>query len=193
MAGAKVKALPSERSTRVREVNAIGRARARLRGGTAVLGYPPMHSPSPRSLVLVIALAATLYLVGNARVALWDRDEPRYAQTSRQMLQGGDWVVPRFLDKVRTAKPVFIYWCQASAMSVLGADGDTGVFAARLPSAVAMTLVLAVVAAALWRAFGPAHAFWATLVLATSALVAWSAKSSTTDAVLLLGVTVAQL
>ena len=152
-----------------------------------------MHSPSPRSLVLVIALAATLYLVGNARVALWDRDEPRYAQTSRQMLHGGDWVVPRFLDKVRTAKPVFIYWCQASAMSVLGADGDAGVFAARLPSAVAMTLVLCIVAGALWRGFGPAHTFWAALVLATSALVVWSAKSCTTDAVLLLGVTAAQL
>lgn len=148
---------------------------------------------SARSLVLLIALAAVLYVVGNARVSLWDRDEPRYAQTSRQMLASGDSVVPRYLDKVRTAKPVFIYWCQASAMAVLGADGGAGVFAARLPSAVAMTGVLALVAAALWRSAGPAHAFWATLVLATSALVVWSAKACTTDAVLLAGVTVAQL
>jgi 4-amino-4-deoxy-L-arabinose transferase-like glycosyltransferase len=152
-----------------------------------------MRSPSPRSLVLLIALAATLYLVGNGRVSLWDRDEPRYAQTSRQMLEGGDWVVPRFLDKVRTAKPVFIYWCQASAMALLGKDGDAGVFAARLPSALSMTLVLAITAVALRRSFGPAHAFWATLVLATSALVVWSAKACTTDAVLLLGITAAQV
>lgn len=152
-----------------------------------------MWSPSPRSLVLLIALAAAVYLVGNARVSLWDRDEPRYAQTSRQMLDSGDWVVPRYLDKVRTAKPVFIYWCQAASMSLLGREGDAGVFAARLPSAVAMAGVLVLVAAALWRSVGPAHAFWATLVLATSALVVWSAKACTTDAVLLVGITAAQL
>src|ERR1043165_3553701 len=82
-------------------------------------------------LVLIIAAALGVYLAGNGRVSLWDRDEPRYAQTSRQMLQSGDWVVPRLLDKVRTAKPVFIYWCQASAMKLFGDQGNTGVFAAR--------------------------------------------------------------
>ena len=153
-----------------------------------------MFSPPPRRLlVAVILTAAGLYLVGNARVSLWDRDEPRYAQTSRQMLQSGDWVVPRFLDKVRTAKPVFIYWCQAAAMSIFGDEGDRGVFAARLPSAVAMTLVLAVVAVAVSRGISREHAFWTVFILATSALVVWSAKACTTDAVLLVGITVAQL
>ena len=62
---------------------------------------------------LVIIAAGALYLIGNDRVGLWDRDEPRYAQTSKQMLlsEPADWVVPRLLDKVRTAKPIFIYWC----------------------------------------------------------------------------------
>ena len=54
-------------------------------------------------LALIILAAAGVYLVGNGAVALWDRDEPRYAQTSRQMLQSGDWVVPHYLDNVRTA------------------------------------------------------------------------------------------
>src|SRR5688572_6730627 len=96
---------------------------------------PPRPSPPPilTRLVLGLAGAAALYLVGNGSVGLWDRDEPRYAQTSRQMLLGGDWVVPRLYDEVRTAKPVFIYWCQAAAMRWLG---DTA-FAARLPSVVA--------------------------------------------------------
>src|SRR4051812_43561148 len=97
---------------------------------------------SVRNITLIIVCAAALYLLGNGSVSLWDRDEPRYAQTSRQMLQSGDWVVPHYLDKVRTAKPVFIYWCQATSMRVFGDQGDAGVFAARFPSAVAMTLVL---------------------------------------------------
>jgi 4-amino-4-deoxy-L-arabinose transferase-like glycosyltransferase len=38
----------------------------------------------------LILIAATVYLVGNGRTQLFDRDEPRYAQNSRQMLQSGD-------------------------------------------------------------------------------------------------------
>src|SRR5690348_5690780 len=75
----------------------------------------------PRLLLLLIIVASGgLYLLGNNSVALWDRDEPRYAQTSRQMLQSGDWVVPHYLDNIRTAKPALIYWCQASAMKLFG-------------------------------------------------------------------------
>jgi 4-amino-4-deoxy-L-arabinose transferase-like glycosyltransferase len=148
---------------------------------------------TPRNLVLIIVSAAAVYLIGNAGVSLWDRDEPRYAQTSRQMLRSGDWVVPRFLDKVRTAKPVFIYWCQAASMAVLGDQGNRGVFAARLPSVLAMTAVLIILAVVLWKNVGPDHTFWTVLILASSALVVWSAKACTTDAVLLLGITVAQL
>lgn len=152
-----------------------------------------MSFAAPRHLVAVIALAAVLYLLGNGRVSLWDRDEPRYAQTSRQMLQNGDWIVPRFLDDVRTAKPVFIYWCQAAAMAVVGDAGGAGVFAARLPSAVSMVAVLAILAFVLTRHAGRERAFWTVFILATSGLVLWSAKACTTDAVLLVGVTVSQL
>ena len=86
----------------------------------------------------VILAAAVVYLAGNGAVALWDRDEPRNAQASRQMLRSGDWVVPRLYDEPRTAKPPMVNWLQASAMALLG----EGAFAARLPSAVAMVLTL---------------------------------------------------
>src|ERR1700759_3403822 len=89
-------------------------------------------------IILTIAARCAVCLAGNARVSLWDRDEPRYAQTSRQMLQSGDWVVPHYLDLVRTAKPALIYWCQASAMEIFGDNA----FAARFPSAVATFLLL---------------------------------------------------
>jgi 4-amino-4-deoxy-L-arabinose transferase-like glycosyltransferase len=141
-------------------------------------------------LFLIILAAAAVYLIGNDRVALWDRDEPRNAQASRQMLQSGDWVVPRFLDKIRTAKPPFSYWMQASAMKVLGDN----TFAARLPSAVSMTLALIVLGVALSRYVDGERAVWTVLVLASSAIViAWSAKTSLTDANLLLWITIAQI
>jgi 4-amino-4-deoxy-L-arabinose transferase-like glycosyltransferase len=140
-------------------------------------------------LVLLMLAAAGLYLVGNGGDALWDRDEPRYAQTSRQMLAGGDWVVPHYLDLVRTAKPVFIYWCQASAMAVFGDNS----FAARLPSAVAIVLLLALLAIVLWKPIGPQRTLWTVFILASSALVVVEAKFCITDAVLLLWITIAQM
>jgi 4-amino-4-deoxy-L-arabinose transferase-like glycosyltransferase len=139
-------------------------------------------------IILIILGCAAVYLAGNARVSLWDRDEPRYAQTSRQMLQSGDWVVPHLLDKIRTAKPIFIYWCQASAMKIFGGNE----FAARFPSALAMTLALVVLAIAISRTVGPSRAMWTIFVLGTSALAIAAAKMCLTDGVLLFFVTSAQ-
>lgn len=143
-------------------------------------------------MALIILAAAGLYLIGNDRVGLWDRDEPRYAQTSKQMLQSDppNWVVPYYIDQPRTAKPIFIYWCQAVSMWLLG---QTNEFAARLPSAVAMILTLIIFGAVLHRYIGPQRATWTVLILATSGLAIAAAKMCITDAVLLLWVTIAQI
>lgn len=148
---------------------------------------------NPRAMrwifISILSAAAVVYLLGNGSVQLWDRDEPRYAQTSRQMLDSGDWVVPRFLDTVRTAKPVLIYWCQASAMAVFGDNA----FAARFPSVVAMLATLAILALAIWREAGANRALWTVFVFAFCGLAIASAKMSLTDAVLLLFITAGQL
>ena len=144
-------------------------------------------------LALLVVAASAVYLVGNGTTALWDRDEPRYAETSRQMLQSGDWVVPHFLDLPRTAKPALIYWCQATAMAVFGDAGAAANFAARLPSAVAITVLLIAGSAVLWRRLGPRQTLWTAFVFATSGLTIAAAKMCITDAVLLLWVTAAQL
>lgn len=138
---------------------------------------------------VVILLCGALYLLGNARVQLWDRDEPRYAQASRQMLQSGDWVVPQLLDQPRINKPPLVYWCQAACMAVLGDNA----FAARLPSVIAMLLTLGLLAVAVTRLADEERGFWTVLVFGTSGLVVMAAKMCLTDAVLLLFVTISQL
>src|SRR3954466_256217 len=108
-------------------------------------------------IALTIAGAFLTYLAGNGATSLFDRDEPRYAQCSREMIQGSpehpgaDYIVPRHLGELRYAKPAGIYWCQAAAMKMFGNAGSAGVFAARLPSAVAMPITLMLVALAVWR------------------------------------------
>ena len=102
------------------------------------------------------------------------------------MLQSGDWVVPRLYDNIRAAKPPGIYWCQATAMKLLGDNA----FAARLPSAIAA--ILTALLLALWarREAGPRHAVWSAFVLASSLLMLFAGKSSMTDVVLLLCIAV---
>jgi 4-amino-4-deoxy-L-arabinose transferase-like glycosyltransferase len=139
-------------------------------------------------IMVTLAAALAVYLAGNGRVGLWDRDEPRYAQASRQMLQSGDWVTPRFLDAWRAKKPPLIYWCQATSMSILG---DTAA-AARLPSVIAIELTAILIAIGLGRCVGPARAAWTVLIFCTSALVVAAAKMSITDAVQLLWIVICQ-
>jgi 4-amino-4-deoxy-L-arabinose transferase-like glycosyltransferase len=145
--------------------------------------------PRPANpLLWIIAAAAVLYLLGNAAMPLWDRDEPRYAECSREMLQSGDWVVPRYLGGLRTHKPPLIYWCQAAAMSVLGPTGA----AARFPSALAVTVTAALLAWFVRHNADQDHAIFAVLVFCTCPLTIAAAKLALTDAMLLLFICIGQ-
>ena len=69
-----------------------------------------------------------------ALLPLLDRDEPRFAEASREMLQSGNYVVPTFNGAPRYAKPPLIYWCQTLSFSIFGENA----LAARLPSLLAV-------------------------------------------------------
>jgi 4-amino-4-deoxy-L-arabinose transferase-like glycosyltransferase len=144
-------------------------------------------------LAILIFLAGVVYLIGNTRVSLWDRDEPRYAMASRWMLKSGDWVVPHIgwgVDPTepRTAKPPMVYWLQATAMKFFGPTA----FAARLPSSVAMVLTLVLLAGVLAKFF-PEHAFWTVLILGSSVLFIVAAKMCIIDSILLFWVMLCQI
>jgi len=83
----------------------------------------------PQRAILLLSLV--LLLAGNWILPLTDRDETRFAEASREMLQRSDFVVPWFNGAWRFDKPVLIYWCQSASYRVFGENP----FAARLPSA----------------------------------------------------------
>jgi 4-amino-4-deoxy-L-arabinose transferase-like glycosyltransferase len=85
-----------------------------------------------RGLLVFLAVLA-LSMPQAALLPLLDRDEPRFAEASREMLQSGDYVVPMFNHAPRYAKPPLIYWCQTISFRLLGQNA----FAARLPSLIA--------------------------------------------------------
>src|SRR5437763_14015378 len=100
-----------------------------------------------RPCALLAALCFALYLPGIAAIPPLDRDEARFAQASRQMLQTGDFLRIRFQDEARNKKPAGIYWLQAAAVSVFSTPQATAIWPYRLPSLLgAMAAVLSVFA-----------------------------------------------
>ena len=74
----------------------------------------------------VSILGLLLLLAGDWSLPLIDRDEPRFAEASREMIARGDFVVPHFNDDYRFDKPPMIYWCQTAAYAALGENAFGG-------------------------------------------------------------------
>ena len=62
-----------------------------------------------------------LFLPGFFTIPPIDRDEARFAQATKQMVESGDYVDIRFQDDVRYKKPVGIYWLQSAAVETASA------------------------------------------------------------------------
>ncbi len=92
-------------------------------------------TPCAGTLAL-IALCCALYLPGIASLPVTDRDEPRFAQATKQMLETGDFVDIRFQDVARHKKPVGIYWLQSIAVTAAKQAGASlsDIWAYRIPS-----------------------------------------------------------
>ena len=86
-----------------------------LRLGDRVLSFGAASHLRACLLLLLIGLAS--FLPGLASLQPMDRDEPRFAQASKQMLETGDLVDIRFQAEARHKKPVGIYWAQAAAVA----------------------------------------------------------------------------
>jgi len=142
-------------------------------------------------LVLLLAYTLLAFVPGVGSVPPIDRDEPRYTQASKQMLESGDYVDIRFQDEPRYKKPIGIYWLQALAVGVTGDPGSIRSY--RIPSFVGAWLAVLLTFELGRRMFDPATGFLAASLLATSVLVAVEATLATTDAALLASITAAAL
>ena len=88
-----------------------------------------------RPVGLILLAGLVLNLSGTWLLPLIDRDEPRFAEASREMRARHDLVVPVFNGDPRYDKPPLIYWAQMLAYRLLGENP----FAARLPTALFAT------------------------------------------------------
>jgi 4-amino-4-deoxy-L-arabinose transferase-like glycosyltransferase len=87
-----------------------------------------------RPYLLLVGLCLLLYVPGISAIPVLDRDEARFAQATRQMLETGDFVRIRFQNEARNKKPAGIYWLQAAAVSVFSTPASTAIWPYRVPS-----------------------------------------------------------
>jgi 4-amino-4-deoxy-L-arabinose transferase-like glycosyltransferase len=116
-----------------------------------------------RPLLFLFFAVLILESLGNNTLPLIDRDEPRFAEASREMGQSGDFIVPRVNGEYRFDKPPLIYWCQVASSRVFG-ESD---FSVRFPSAIFAAATVLLTAAWASRLYGPSVGFWSGLVLGT--------------------------
>jgi 4-amino-4-deoxy-L-arabinose transferase-like glycosyltransferase len=128
-----------------------------------------------------------LHVIGTWAQPLINRDEPRFAEASREMRERGDYAVPYFNNQLRLDKPPLIYWCQVGCYRVFGENE----FAARLPSAVASALTALVVFGFGSRLYGRRIGLHAALVFTLSLHVIWLSKASVADMCMVLFVALA--
>lgn len=146
----------------------------------------------PRLWLSLLCLA--LWLPGLAALPPGDRDESRFAQASRQMVDSGDYVRIRFGEEERNKKPVGIHWAQAAsvhAAEALGLGHRGEIWPYRIPSLLGAWV--AVLATFHWgRALvGRRAAFLGAAMLAASMVLVVETHIAKTDAALLGAVTVA--
>ncbi|MBA2743735.1 MAG: glycosyltransferase family 39 protein, partial [Chthoniobacterales bacterium] len=143
--------------------------------------------PAIRNLLLVFVGSFLFHIAGTWTLPLVDRDEPRFAEATREMVERGDYVIPFFNDQYRFDKPPLTYWFQAASYRVFS-DND---FAARLPSVIAAALTAALVFFWGKRIGGERVGWWAAIMFTICFQTLVHAKAAVADMWLVFFVTAA--
>jgi len=140
-----------------------------------------------RNYALLFFGCVLFHVIGTWSLPLIDRDEPRFAEASREMIERRDCVVPYFNNQLRLDKPPLTYWTQVASFKIFG-END---FAARFPSAIAAALVALSIFAWGTRIGGNRMGWWAAIIFTLSLQTFLHAKAAVADMWLVLFVTLA--
>ncbi|TYC50409.1 glycosyltransferase family 39 protein [Rhodobacterales bacterium] len=195
-----------DKSGDVNDETALGQAAAKSKDGAGKAGETGNHRATEfrkpiwlrmfghdlTAPFVLLFLSLALFVPGQWTVPPLDRDEPRFTQATKQMLETDNYVDIRFQDEPRYKKPVGIYWLQAAAVKLTGHGADAPLWTYRLPSIVGAILSAL---ASFWmaRAFmGPAGALLVGGFVAMAIIVGVEARLAKTDAMLFATIVMAQ-
>jgi len=131
---------------------------------------------------ILIALAIIgMYLFISTRTTLWDRDEPRYARVTIEMVESGNYLVPTFNGQAWPDKPILLYWLMSLPVHVLGPTELACRFWAVVGTAITCLLTFYMGK----RLFGAKEGLWAMIILASTLMVLIVGTTAISDAVVL--------
>jgi 4-amino-4-deoxy-L-arabinose transferase-like glycosyltransferase len=147
-----------------------------------------LNRPSRQWTYLVLSLfVGVLWLATLSLRPLFNTDEGRYAEIPREMLAGGDWVIPHLNGLAYLEKPPLQYWASAASQALVGST-ELG---ARLYTAVCALLCALTTGLAAWRAWGTGAGWRAAAMIASMLLFLCMGQLLTLDMSLTLYTTVA--
>jgi 4-amino-4-deoxy-L-arabinose transferase-like glycosyltransferase len=119
--------------------------------------------------------------VGAASRGLWEADEHRLAEVAREMVSGGDWIVPHLEGARYVHKPPLVPWIIALCHGPLGMDLA---LAAKVPSILGAALAVTAAFLVARRLYGAAVAIAAATALASAGEFAWICRRAQYDPLL---------
>jgi 4-amino-4-deoxy-L-arabinose transferase-like glycosyltransferase len=140
---------------------------------------PGVFGPTAVKAALLVFLLILAFGFQGSR-PIYDPDEGRYTDVALQMLDSGDWWLPKLHpEQTHFTKPPLTYWCIAASLRVFGRNA----WAARLPYALAFALtgVLVFSIAGLLRLANP----WGPPVVWATSLAPFVASNLVTTDTLL--------
>jgi 4-amino-4-deoxy-L-arabinose transferase-like glycosyltransferase len=136
-------------------------------------------------ILVLFILCFVAWVPGFFTLPPLDRDESRFAQASKQMIESGNYVDIRYSVGPRYKKPVGIYWMQAASTLAFSKPPYNQIWTYRLPSLIGGFFAVFL---AYWcaRAFAPPPiALIAAAIIGFTVSLTAETKISKTDAVLL--------
>src|SRR5579859_1392716 len=142
-----------------------------------------------RPYFLLILLCLALYLPGLTGLPPIDRDESRFAQASKQMIESGDYIRIQFQGESRAKKPAGIYWMQVAAADLT--QHPEAIWSYRLPSVLGAILAVLMTFAFGQHLVGRIGALLGAGLLAACFLLVSEAHQAKTDAMQLAAIVLA--
>ncbi len=131
--------------------------------------------------ILIALVVMCVYLFMGTRTTLWDRDEPRFARATVEMVESGNYLVPTFNGYLWSDKPILFYWLMSLPIRLFGPTE----FACRFFAAVGTALTCLLTFFIGQRLLGVKAGLWAMVILASTLMILVLGTAATTDAVLL--------
>ena len=138
-----------------------------------------------KAFFALMLFALVCFLPGFNTIPPVDRDEARFAQASKQMMESNDYIDIRFQEGTRYKKPVGIYWLQVAGAKIVGQGEEAGIWAYRLPSLLGALVSVGITFLIGMRMASVRVGFLAGLALSAGILLGVEARLAKTDAMLL--------